>query len=141
VPRGTYMPYPFQIFQTPKDILITYEFAGAVRLVHMNTPKPNPVDIELDSWMGYSSGRWVGRTLVVEASHFTDGSWFDRAGNYHSDSLKVTERYTPLDANRMTYEATIEDPQTFTRPWKITVPLYRRGEKYAQVLEYKCADL
>ena len=140
VPRATYMPYPFQIVQTPQDILIAYEFAGAARTVHMNKPVPNPIDIALDSWMGYSSGSWDGRTLVIEASHFNDKTWFDRAGNFHSDALKVTERYTPDGPDGIMYQATIEDPQTFIRPWKINVLLYRVRDKNAALLDFKCVE-
>lgn len=140
VPRATYMPYPFQIVQTPRYILIVYEFAGAVRTIHMNEPKPNPVDTALDSWMGYSSGHWEGRTLVVEASDFNDQTWFDRAGDFHSDALRVTERYTLTDSDHIAYQATIEDPNVFTRPWKLDVPLYRLKNKGAQLLENKCID-
>lgn len=140
VPRATYMPYPFQIVQTPQYILIAYEFAGAARTIHMNTPKPNPVDVALDSWMGYSSGHWDGRTLVVEASRFNDKTWFDRAGNFHSDALKVTERYTPEGPDHIAYQATMEDPNVFTRPWTINVKLYRVKEQNTQLLEFKCVE-
>lgn len=140
VPRANYLPYPFQIVQSPKDILVAYEFAGAARTIHMNKPKPNPVDVALDSWMGYSSGHWEGRTLVVEASNFNDQTWFDRAGNYHSDALKVTERYTPDGPNHIAYQATIEDPKVFTRPWRINLELYRVREKNAALLDFKCVE-
>jgi hypothetical protein len=93
-----------------------------------------------DSWMGWSNGHWEGDTLVVDVTSLNDQTWFDRAGNYHSDSLHVVERYTPRSADTLTYEATIEDPKVFSRPWKISMPLYRRVEKDAKLLEYKCVE-
>ena len=136
VPRSTYMPHPFQIFQTPKDIVIAYQYAGAVRTVYMNDPGPAPGD----SWMGWSVGRWEGDTLVIDVTGFNDQTWFDRAGNFHSDVLHIVERYTPTSPDHLLYEATIEDPNTFTRPWKISMPLYRRVEKNARLMEFKCVE-
>jgi hypothetical protein len=136
VPRATYMPFPFQIVQTPKSILIAYEFAGAARTIYMEKAPPSPSD----TWMGLSAGHWEGDTLVVDVTSFNDQTWFDRAGNFHSDALHVVERYTPLGPDALTYEATIEDPKVFTRPWKISMPLYRRLEKNAQLLEFKCVE-
>jgi hypothetical protein len=136
IPRATYMPYPFQIVQGDGDILFVYEFASANRIVHMAKHQEPPVD----SWMGWSNGHWEGDTLVIEVTGNNDQTWFDRAGNHHSDQLKVTERYTLKDENHIQYEATIEDPQTFSRPWKITLPLYKRIEPNAQLLEFKCVE-
>ena len=138
VPRATYMPYPFQIVQStePNDILVTYEFASASRIVHMRTNQESPVE----SWMGWSNGRWEGDTLVVDVTGFVDKTWFDRAGNYHSDALHVIERYTPLGPDVVQYEATIEDPNVFTRTWKMSMPLYRRVGKHARLMEYKCVE-
>jgi len=136
VPRATYMPYPFQIVQTPDAILVAYEFGSASRTIRMNTTDKSPVP----SWMGWSRGTWEGETLVVDVTGFNDKTWFDRAGNYHSRALHVVERYTPTSANTMQYEATIEDPNVFTRPWKISMPLYRRVEPNAQLVEYKCVE-
>ena len=135
IPRATYMPYPFQIVQGNKDILFVYEFASSNRIVHMSTHTEAPVD----SWMGWSNGKWDGDSLVIEVTGFNDMTWFDRAGNFHSDALKVTERYTPMGEN-LQYEATMEDPNTFTRPWKISLPVYRHLEKNFQLLEYKCVE-
>ena len=140
VPRATYMPYPFQIVQTPQNVLISYAYARSFRTVHMNQPKPNPVDVAIDTWMGYSSGHWEGRTLVVEVSNLNDQTWFDRAGNFHSDALKVVERYTSINADHITYDATIEDMNVFTRPWKISVPLYRVKDKDVQLLNFACVE-
>ena len=123
VPRATYMPYPFQIIQGTGKIQIVYGFAEANRTIHMDKPKPEPAPI--DSWMGRSHGRWDGDTLVVDAAGFNGQAWLDRAGNYASDTLRVVERYTPTGANSINYEATLEDKNVFTKPWKITMPLYR----------------
>ena len=98
-------------------------------------------EMPVDTWMGYSTGRWEGDTLVVETKGFNGNTWFDRAGNFHSDRLQVTERFTPAGPNVLTYEATMTDPTVFTRPWKISMPLYRRLEKNAQLLEYNCVAL
>jgi len=136
VPRATYMPYPFQIVQSGKFILISYEYDGAVRTVYMDNPGPAPVD----SWMGWSAGHWEGDTLVVDVTGFNDQTWFDRAGDFHSDALHVVERYTLASPNVLNYEATIEDPQVFSRPWKISMPLYKHVEKNAQLLEFKCVE-
>jgi hypothetical protein len=138
VPRATYMPYPLQIVQStePNDILIAYEFASASRIVHMRTQQEFPVE----SWMGWSNAKWEGDTLVVDVTGFVDQTWFDRAGNYHSDALHVVERYTPKGPDVIHYEATIEDPKIFTRPWKISMPLYRRLEPNAELMEYKCVE-
>src|SRR5712691_11140371 len=120
VPRANYMPYPFQIFQSPRAIFIAYEYAGAARNIYMKDPGPAPVD----SWMGQSVGHWDGDTLVVDVTGFNDQSWFDRAGDFHSDALHVVERYTLRGADTLIYEATIEDKNVFTRPWKISMPVY-----------------
>ena len=136
VPRANYMPTPFQIIQTPKYVMMVYTFARAVRTIYMDDHKEAPAD----SWMGWSNGRWEGETLVVESKGFNDSTWFSRAGDHHSEALKVTERYTPISANALQYEATMEDPKTFSRPWKISMPLYRRIDKNMQLLEFKCVE-
>ena len=136
VPRATYMPYPFQIFQSKDYTFIAYEYAGATRNIYMKDPGPPPAD----SWMGQSVGRWEGDTLVVDASGFNDQTWFDRSGNWHTDALKVQERYTMRGPDHIWYEATITDENVFTRPWKISMPLYRRVEPNAQLLQFKCVE-
>jgi hypothetical protein len=136
VPRANYMPYPFQIFQSPQYILMAYEFAGANRTIYMNSKQKSPND----TWMGWSVGHWEGDTLVVDVTSFNDQTWFDRAGNFHSDALHVVERYTRVSPDALDYEATIEDPKVFSRPWKMRMPLYRRLEKDAQLLEYTCVE-
>jgi hypothetical protein len=136
VPRATYLPYPFQILQSTDKILIAYEFAGTTRTIHMSDVQNNPAP----TWMGLSRGRWDGDTLVVDVTDFNDQTWFDRAGNFHSDALHVIERYTPVSPHHLMYEATIEDPKVFTRPWRIRMPLYRRFESDKKMLEYKCTE-
>ncbi len=136
VPRATYMPFPFQIFQTDDSVLIVYEFAGAVREVYMRDVGP----AETDSWMGQSVGRWDGDTLVVEVTGHNDQTWFDRSGTHHSSQLRVTERYTLTSPYHIRYEAEIEDPAVFTRPWKISMPLYRRMEEGARLMDFKCVE-
>jgi hypothetical protein len=136
VPRANYMPSPFQIIQTQKYIMIVYTFARAVRTIYMDDHKEAPAD----SWMGWSNGRWEGETLVVDTTGFNDQTWFDRAGNFHSDALHVVERYTAMSPDHLQYEATIEDPNVFTRPWKMSMPIYRRLEKHAQIMEFRCVE-
>jgi hypothetical protein len=136
VPRLTYLPYPFQIVQTPAQLTVLYEYAHATRTIYTNgTPHPKG---PIDWWLGDSRARWEGDTLVVDVVHFNDETWFDHAGNFHSDALHVVERYTPLSADHIDYRVTIEDPKVFTRPWEIDMVLYRHREKNAQLLEYEC---
>ena len=136
IPRATYMGLPFQIIQTANNILMSYEFASATRMVYLDR-KPEP---PANSWMGWSIGKWEGDTLVIDVTAQTDKSWFDRAGNFHSDAIHVVERYTPVSPYHLMYEATIEDPKVFTRPWKIRMPLYKRVEADIQPLEFKCVE-
>jgi hypothetical protein len=136
VPRANYLPHPFQIFQSNKAIFFAYQYAGAVRNIYLTDPGPAPVD----SWMGQSVGKWEGDTLVIDVTGFNDETWFDRAGNFHSDKLRVVERFTRTAPDVLTYEATIEDPNVFTRPWKMTMPLYRRLDKGVQLMDFKCVE-
>jgi len=136
VPRITYMPYPFQIIQQAEKVSIAYEYLRTVRYIYMNG-NPHPPG-PIDWWMGDSRGHWEGNTLVVDVVHFNDQTWFDRAGNFHSEALHVVERYTPTGPDHLLYEATIEDSEVFTRPWKISMPLYRRQEQNSELLEYQC---
>jgi hypothetical protein len=136
VPRITYMPFPFQIIQMPAMTTILYEYVHATRYIYTNgTPHPAG---HIDWWMGDSRGRWEGDTLVVDVTHFDDRTWFDRAGNFHSDALHVVERFTLADADHINYEVTIEDPKVFTRPWKMQLILYRHKEPNFQLLDYDC---
>ena len=136
VPRATYMPQPFQLLQSSKAIFIAYQYAGATRDILLKDPGPAPID----SWMGQSVARWEGETLVVDVTGMNDQSWFDRAGNFHSDALHVVERYTRTAPDVLSYEATIEDKNVFARPWKISMPLRRRLERNAQLMDFKCVE-
>jgi hypothetical protein len=134
VPRATYLPQPLQILQTDEHVIIAYQYANAVRTIYMSDPGPAPTSF----WMGWSVGRWEGETLVVDVTNQKAETWFDRAGNFHSEAFKVVERYTPMGPNHLMYEATLEDPKVFTRPWTIRFPLYRRVEDHTEMLEFKC---
>ncbi len=136
VPRINYMPYPFQIVQTPGHVAMLYEYAHTSRIVYLDGSSHPPPGIEW--WMGDSRGHWEGDTLVVDVTSFTGNTWLDRSGNYHSPSLHVVERYTPDGPNHIRYRATIEDPEVFSRPWEINLVLYRRMEPGLQLLEYEC---
>jgi len=136
VPRMTYMPYPFRVVQQRDKITILYEYLGAVRFLYMNG-NPHPKG-PIEWYLGDSRARWEGNTLVVDVVHFTDQTWFDRAGNFHSEAVHVVERYTPTGRDHMLYEVTIEDPKVFTRPWAMSMPLYRRQEQDMELLEYEC---
>jgi hypothetical protein len=136
VPRATYMPFPFHIVQGNRTIGIAYEYATANRVINL----VNHQKSQVDSWMGTSNGSWQGDTLVVDVTGFNDLTWFDRAGNHHSEALHVVERYTFRTPDVIDYQATIEDPRVFTRPWKISLPLYRRLERNARLLEFKCVE-
>jgi hypothetical protein len=137
VPRATYMPYPFQITQSDAKIMMAYGYSNTGRTIHLDKVESPG----LPTWMGFSAGRWEGDTLVVDVTELIEDTWFDRAGNHHSDNLHVVERYTMTSPNHLMYEATIEDPSVFTRPWKIKMPLYRRLEERARVLEYRCVEM
>jgi hypothetical protein len=136
VPRANYMAMPFQILHSNNAVFFAYEYAGAVRNILLKDPGPAPVD----SWMGQSVGVWEGDTFVVTVTGFNDQSWFDRAGNHHSDKLKVVERYTPQGPDHLWYEATIEDPVTFSKPWKMRFPLYRHINPDARLNQFKCVE-
>jgi hypothetical protein len=136
VPRAMYMPYPFQIFQSDSHFFMAFEYAGAVRNVYLTDPGPPQVD----SWMGQSVGRWEGDTFVVVSNGFNDQTWFDRAGNHHSWQMVVTERFTLRGPDHIIYEATMEDPETFSEPWTIRLPLYRHVDENARLGQFKCVE-
>ena len=136
VPRGMYMPFPVQIIQSQQHIMIVHEYAGAVRTIYMDDHDDAPAD----SWMGWSNGHWDGDTLVVDTTGFNGMTWFDRSGNFHSDALHVVERITARSPETLLYEVTIEDPNVFTRPWQMRMPLYRRVEENARILEFRCVE-
>src|SRR5690606_8741224 len=105
-----------------------------VRTINMGVPTESPAD----TWMGWSNGSWDGDTLVIDVTSQNADTWLDRAGNHHSNQIHVVERYTPRSADTIIYEATIEDPQTYSEPFTIRMPLYRHVEENARLLEYKC---
>jgi hypothetical protein len=135
IPRMMYMPFPFQIVQTPSHIAMAFEYVNAVRHIFLRGEHPEG---PIDWWQGDARARWEGDTLVVDLVHFNGETWFDRAGNFHSDAMHLVERYTMIDRNHIDYEVTVEDPKVFVRPWKMSMPLYRRLEKNVQLLEYVC---
>ncbi|MGI9250579.1 MAG: hypothetical protein ACR2PR_05225 [Pseudohongiellaceae bacterium] len=137
VPRGNYLPFPFQIVQSVETILIAYEFAEANRILYVDQPE---LESQVDAWMGHSNAHWEGDTLVVRVTGQIPDTWFDRAGNHHSWEMVVEERWTATGPNHISYEATITDPNTFTEPWKVSFPLYRHIEENMQLLEFKCAE-
>ena len=136
IPRAMYMPYPFEITQSTNKVHVAYAFASTARTIHLDKVDDPPAE----GWMGHSVGRWEGDTLVVDANNFNDKTWFDRAGNFHSDALRLVERFTLMTPDVIRYEVTIEDPNVFTRPWQIAMPLYRRMEPNMQLLEYRCTE-
>ena len=135
-PRGMYMPYPIQITQSSERVHVSYEFAVAARTIHLEEVELPPIDL----WMGHSVGRWEEDTLVVDVTDFNGKTWFDRAGNFHSDALHLVERFTLMTPDVISYNVTIEDPNVFTEPWVISMPLYRRMEPNMQMLEYRCTE-
>ena len=136
IPRAMYMPYPFQIIQSTNKIQMAYAFTSTARTIHLDEVEGPPDD----TYMGHSVGRWEGDTLVVDVTHFNGKNWFDRAGNFHSTALRLEERFTPLTADALQYDVTIEDPNVFTEPWRISMPLYKRLEPNMQLLEYRCIE-
>lgn len=137
VPRANYLPFPFQIVQSGEQIVMAYEFASAMRIIYMDRPD---FEAPVDAWMGHSRGHWEDDTLVVRVTDQVANTWFDHAGNHHSSELEVIERYTLQGPDHLLYEAEIHDPEVYTRPWTLELPLYRRVEDNAQLLEFKCAE-
>jgi len=137
IPRMTYLGWPFQIIQTPEEVTFAYEWAHKKRMVPVNSQAPVPKDET--AWMGFARGRYEGNTLVINLTGFNSYTWFDMAGNYHSDALQVVERYTPINADTLQYEATMTDPNVFTRPWTIRMTLQR--QKDVGLLDYECTAM
>ena len=136
IPRAMYMPYPFQIVQSTNKIQMAYAFTSTARTIHLDDVAGPPDD----TYMGHSVGRWEGDTLVVDVTNFNGRNWFDRAGNFHTAALRLEERFTPISPDAIQYEVTIEDPNVFARPWRISMPIYRRLEPNIQLLEYRCIE-
>ena len=137
VPRATYLPFPFQIIQSPDHVVMAYEFASASRIVYMDRPD---FEAPIFSWMGHSRGHFEGDSLVIDVTDQVPDTWLDRAGNHHSDALRVTERYTHVGPNTLMYEATLVDPNVYTQSWTLKFPLYRRLDENMQILEFKCVE-
>lgn len=137
VPRATYLPFPFQIIQSPGHVVMAYEFASASRIVYMDRPD---FEAPIFSWMGHSRGHFEGDSLVIDVTDQVPDTWLDHAGNHHSDALRVTERYTHVGPNTLMYEATLEDPNVYTDAWTLKFPLYRRLDENMQILEFKCVE-
>jgi hypothetical protein len=137
VPRIMYIEFPFQIFQSRTHVAMTFEWTNVHRLIYTNGSKPVQ---GIEFWMGDSRGRWEGDTLVVEVTNHNDKTWFDMAGNFHSEALKVTERYSLIDADTLRYEATMEDPKVFTRPWTIRFNAFNRAPADHELFEYACHE-
>jgi hypothetical protein len=137
VPRATYLPFPFQIIQSPEHVVMAYEFASASRIVYMDRPD---FEAPILSWMGHSRGHFEGDSLVIDVTDQVPDTWLDHAGNHHSDALRVTERYTHMGPNTLMYEATLEDPNVYTQAWTMKFPLYRRLDENMQLLEFKCVE-
>jgi len=135
-PRGMYMPYPIEITQSTNKVHVAYEFSASARTIHLDKVEEPPTDL----WMGHSVGHWEGDTLVVDVTDFNGKTWFDRAGNFHSDALHLVERFSLMTPDVIRYDVTIDDPKTFTRPWQISMPLYRRMEPNMQLIEYRCTE-
>jgi len=149
VPRMMYMPYPVQVVQSASTIVMMSEFATAIRTIYVNGTTPPPAD----TWMGWSNGRWDGETLVIDSKGFLGSTvgaldeegavhvrFLDRAGNYHTDGLHVVERIRRTGPDHLSYQATIEDPNVYTRPWTISMPLYRRVEPNMRLGEFRCEE-
>jgi len=137
MPRATYLPFPFQIIQSPDHVVMAYEFASASRIVYMDRPD---FEAPIFSWMGHSRGHFEGDSLVIDVTDQVPDTWLDHAGNHHSDALRVTERYTHVGPNTLMYEATLEDPNVYTQSWTLKFPLYRRLDENMQILEFKCVE-
>jgi hypothetical protein len=138
VPRLMIMGYPFQIFQTDKYVAIVSEYAHVYRMIYLDGS--GHLDFP-DLWNGDSRGHWDGDSLVVDVTNFNDKTWLDKSGNYHSNQLHVTERFTRTAQGALLYEATISDPMTFSKDWKIAVPMVQKAGPTARLMEYECQDL
>jgi len=136
VPRAMYMPYPFQITQSPNKIQMVFSYANASRTIYLGQTPNAPADM----WMGHSVGHWEGNTLVVDVTSLNDRTWLSRSGDFHSDALHLVERYTPITADALRYEVTVEDPNVYTRPWKMSMVLYRQLEDNAMLMDFRCIE-
>ena len=137
VPRMMYTPYPTEILQLPERIVFVFEGGAHVwRNIWLDGRKqptdPNP------TYLGYSAGKWEGDTLVVDTMGFNDRTWLDAAGHSHGEKMHVIERFTRSDSNTLRVEATIEDPDYYTKPW--TVVTFATWYANQEILEYICQE-
>jgi hypothetical protein len=136
VPRSVMLGlFPQKIVQTPKEIVVLYEYMHTFRMIPLNAKHPDDV---LASYMGDSVGHWEGDTLVVDVIGFNDKTWLAGTGTFHSEALHITERYTRVDRDRINYEVTMDDPKVFTKPWTLTSSLMLR--EGTRVQEYVCVE-
>jgi len=133
IPHALY--FAFQIIQTASKIAFVHENMHAWRIVYLTGEHPK----DYSAWMGDSRGHWEGNTLVVDVANNNDKSVFDMAGHFHSDQLRVVERYTLQDANTLIWEATLTDPKVFTRPVKMRFPLVRAPKDF-MIMESGCFE-
>ncbi len=138
VPRQMYTPFGFQILQPEGSVVMFYEAFHAYRIIHLGQNSHPGPSIKL--FEGDSRGHWEGDTLIVDVANLNDRTWFDMTGNFHSDAMHIVERYTPVDAGTINYEATIDDPKVFTRPWKIAFAIDRNPDPNYENLEYACVE-
>ena len=138
VPRPMYLPTQYQILQPNGYVVILYETNHTHRAIPLDGRPHLGGNIQL--WMGDSRGRWEGDTLVVDTRRFNGKVWFDIIGDFQSDALHVVERFTLVSPDRIDYEATIEDPKLYTRPWKMAIPIVRIKEQGYQLMEYACHE-
>jgi hypothetical protein len=137
--RGLQAPFPFQIVQTPGLIAILFEYQRTYRLIYTDGRKA-PDDIhDYPEWMGFSTGRWEGRTLVVDTVAINDRSWLDTAGHEHSEKLRLTERFTKVDDSTIDWSVTFDDPTYFTQLWTVSRPL-RRPKPGDRIMSYSCEE-
>jgi hypothetical protein len=140
VPRSVYYPAPFQILERERDLTLVHQFGHQVRTIHTNGTQ-HPVEKDQEFWLGDSRGHWDGDTLIVDVTDFNDRTWLDRAGDYHSTDLHVVEKWRFVDRDTISYEATVEDPQVYVKPWTINVLLNRRRDKNFELIEDYCFTL
>lgn len=137
VPRATYLPTPLQIVQSPGNFAIIYQDVHTYRIIYLDN---RPFYDRIDWWMGDSRGRWDGDSLVVEVRDLNDETWFDQAGNHHSEDMRVMERYTLTGPDTLRYDATMTDPKAFTKPWTISLTLQRHKEPGFRIIEDECLE-
>jgi hypothetical protein len=137
VPRATYLPSPLQILQSPGNFAIVYQENHAFRVFH---PDTRPHFEAADWWMGDTRYRWSGDTLVADVAALTDQLWLDQAGNFHSTEVHIVERYRMTGPDRLEYEARVEDPIVYSRPWTLRTVLHRVTERGARIIEDECLE-